>query len=410
MTKQSSIVFDLSRFVRNVMTKLPPLNKETVYLDPFSLFQELPAILKKREEEQIKRTGTGFESGWQIPSFDFYYTRKNGKSRLIGNPNVTMRELHKLFVKFLREHMKVFASLDTHDFVRNYFARLHLLPSSSAFVSGRDVLNYNVIKHQRNDYFYILDIRRAYDELNTDLLALMLTALLLYEEYLTGVTEFFHQLKFGIKNELLLDEIFAHPLLPRMKRFIDRFCRASSGRGIITGAVASPYLFNLYCEMALDNGLRYLFQTAKHDQKEVFTYSRFADDGVISSNRPVWSHLRKEIRSYFACAGFAVNHRKSRVLYRRQGTVSITGFGLSDDSNQQPIVTFPQCKRRKLQGMLRKYILFGKGNVEVIKGYIAEFKYYLFRGGNSSLTKSDGKMIALYNQFEHSVFKRTNTS
>jgi hypothetical protein len=180
-----------------------------------------------------------------------------------------------------------------------------------------------------------------------------------------------------------------------MKKFIETFCRTPYGRGLVTGAPASPYLFNLYCEAMLNKNLRYFCRV------EGITFTQFADDLAFSGKEPIWTHTRKRIREFIGVASFAVNHRKSKVLYRKQGTVTITGFGLTDDAEGNAVITFPGKKRRALQGMLRAFIRAKRGDVNEIRGHVAYFKHYAnfvpFK------TKSDIKMLALCAQFQNLV-------
>ncbi len=400
MTKQISKAKDLASFVRNMTAKLSSVGVPE--LDPFSIFTKLQLILENIEKAETKK-GKVFEKGWMIPRFEFHVVSKEGnngiiKRRHIGAPNLPMKILHKLFESFIKSKLAVFIDEGTPSNVRDRYKRFVLLPSAKAFVVGsRAIQNTNL--HINNEYFYKIDFRQAYDELNTDLLTVLLVALVRSDKYMMELDEFFHHLRFGIRSDQVLHGVFNDPLMLRMKRFVETFCRSIYGRGLITGAPSSPYLFNLYCEMMLNKSLRYFCREKK------ITFSQYADDLVFSSLRPIWEDVRKKIRAFVASASFGINHRKSQVLYRRQGTVTITGFGISTDINGGAVITFPGKKRRALRGMLRTFLARHEGNVDVLRGHVTYFKHYA--RFVAVRTKSDRNLLALCSQFESAVSNTT---
>ncbi len=359
-------------------------------LDPFRLFDDLPTALDRIEKEVLRRGGT-LPEGWRIPRFDFYEERRERpdgsiKRRMVGKPTVAMRLLQHRFEELIREACR-----------RVDDSRLARLPSATAFALGGDSFR-NVVRHQENQYFYIVDLRHAYDSLDTELLSLLLSAIVGYPSHRDAFYEFLHLMEFGIRDDAVLRGLRIDPLFARMRKFVAQFCRGPTGNGIVTGSPSSPYLFNLFCEMTLDAGIR---RFCLGEWGNRIRYSRYADDLVLSNGRPLFPPFRQEIRRRIANAGFSVNHRKSRVLDRAKGTVSFTGFGLSRyDPEAYPYqmrrVSFPGKKRRKLQGMLRTFFARGEGNPDEIGGHIAHFLHYMEA---VRPTESDRKLVALCREF-----------
>lgn len=359
---------DKPSFVAVMTANLPEIDPE---IDPFRLFDDLPAALDRVGKEILKRGGK-LPSGWDIARFDFHEEWKEGsdgriKRRTIGKPTIAMRLLQHRFEEFIREACR-----------RVDDAKLVRLPSATAFVPGGDPIR-NVRRHEENQYFYVVDLRHAYDSLDTELLALLLSAIVGYPAHQDAFYEFLHLMEFGIREDDVLRGLRSDPLFARMRKFVSQFCRGPTGNGIVTGSPSSPYLFNLFCEMTLDAGIR---RFCLGEWGNRIRYSRYADDLVLSNGRPLFPPFRQEIRRRIAEAGFLVNHRKSRLLDRAKGTVSFTGFGLSrfdrlEHPRQMNRITFPGKKRRKLQGILRTFLARGEGNPDEIGGHVAHFLHYV---------------------------------
>lgn len=365
---QTSRTRDILLFHKQVTKALPTVGDT---LDPFRLLLQLPELSDEKEVVLI-------------PRFDFFVQvkKKNGKTkrRLIGDPNESMRRLHRLFQGFIENAC---AQTGIRNLVR--------MPSARAYMPGSDPLR-NAEYHGNQAYFYTLDLLHAYDELDTNLLVLLLVAIVRYPKYELEWNSFMHALMFGCRSEE--DNLYAlleDPLTERMQVFVNTFCRGPSGRGLVTGAPSSPYLFNLYAEIMLDASLRKLFPSQQG------RYTRYGDDLTFSSHTYLFSDLRKEIRKRVYAAGFRVNHQKSKVLYRKQGTVFVTGFGLQYGAYGNDQVVFPGKRRRKLQGLLRTALRRGGVDHDVLQGHIADFKHYT-RG--RALSNSDRSLVLMCQKLE----------
>ncbi|MEK7115609.1 MAG: hypothetical protein AAB862_01540, partial [Patescibacteria group bacterium] len=117
--------------------------------------------------------------------------------------------------------------------------------------------------------------------------------------------------------------------------------------------------------------------------------------------KPIIGDIRRELRRRITHGGFKINHRKSKVLSREMGTVSVTKVGLRDDTftvKGEAVLVFPQKKRRRLHGMIGSYINGQMDWPEKVGGLVAEFLYYYKNVGEQTAT--DCKTFKLCKEFE----------
>lgn len=74
--------------------------------------------------------------------------------------------------------------------------------------------------------------------------------------------------------------------------------------GLIQGARASPKIFQLFCQRALDPYLE------EFCRKNAIVYTRFADDLLFSSRVPIEKGAQRHIRDIIRTAGFRINEKK----------------------------------------------------------------------------------------------------
>lgn len=224
----------------------------------------------------------------QKPAFSFFWmTDRNPlsghvKKRRIANPNRAMRTVHaRLLHGFRQLGIK--------------------LPSATGGITGSSPLK-NLDYHRRkrgdkhrfNRYFYLLDLKNAFP---------------------------------SIDNEKLIEivaSLFPQELNEVVTRILNMYCLSTRDKikGLIVGAPASPYLFNLYCEVMVDQQLRALCEQYQ------LSYSRYLDDFAFSSTQPIGEHKRRMIREIIMNAGFLINHKKCQVYDLSKGSVIINGIGV----------------------------------------------------------------------------------
>lgn len=221
------------------------------------------------------------------------------KVRTIGVPNRTMEFIHSRLIEYLRDNKRWLLPFATG-------ARPYCSPRK------------NVLRHRFNRFFYLTDLHAAYSSVNLGKLVEI-------------VEKFLHWHQGGVLGDTR----------ENLKFFLEEFCIDPRG-GLVTGAPASPDLFNLYAEGLLDRPLGLL--CGKHN----LTYSRYLDDLTFSSSSRIGEKKRKMIRKIVEDAGFSVNHRKSKVHDLRKGPIEITGVGLEYGGR----LFLPRHYLRRIKGML----------------------------------------------------------
>lgn len=213
------------------------------------------------------------------------------KVRLIRAPNKAMRFIHARFIKQLR--------------------RLRVdLPYATGARPGNSV-RWNVLRHSRNRFFYLVDIHSAYQNVDEERLAQILT---------------------GVSSNVEVEEVLL---------FLKNFCLVPEG-GLAVGAPASPDLFNIYASILIDRPM------AELCQKHHLTYTRYLDDLTFSAKRRIGWRKREAIREIIKQAGFEVSHRKSVVADLWKGPVKINGIRLEFGGR----IMLPRDYLRKIRGLI----------------------------------------------------------
>jgi len=238
------------------------------------------------------------------------------KRRTIHNPNEAMRVLHRRFLVWLR-------------------GRWVSLPNATGARKRSSPLK-NVRRHQHNRHFYLLDIKDAYGHVDGEKLAPLLCGL---DQRLAG-------------QETAMLEFLAYNFLENIE------C------ALITGAPASPELYNHYAGILLDRDLQALCG------QYGLTYTRYVDDIVISSpTEPIGKRKRRAIRELIEAAGFPLNHAKAKVCDLQRQPIVITGVGL-----QWKAKTFlPRGYLRRLRGLLHHALHQGYISPAKINGMMGVF-------------------------------------
>lgn len=193
--------------------------------------------------------------------------------RIFFDPNKPMRVVHYRLLRYLRR-------LDV---------------DLSCAVGARPGWNAarNVALHRKGKFFYITDIHAAYKSVDGSRLASVLRSL----------------------DPRVAAEGF------EVEWFLDEYCLTEDG-GLITGAPASPDLFNILLAVLVDAELK------EYCGRWGITYSRYLDDLIFSSAAPIGKRKRRKIRAVVEEAGFQINHRKSEVRDLEKGPIVINGVGL----------------------------------------------------------------------------------
>ncbi len=221
------------------------------------------------------------------PRFDIHYLQdtnnvsRTSKRRRIAAPNQTMRLIHHDFCRWLRK-------LKTP------------MPNATGCQKGDSPLQ-NILRHRNPDktahrFFVLLDIKDAYPSAGLSKLAAAFEAMR-------------HRIDSSISQEEILG-------------FLTEFCIDPETQGLYMGSPSSPDLFNLCCEVAIDRQLRVICD------KWNITYTRYLDDLTFSANAPIGHRKRTCLCKAIVESGFAISHKKARVLDIQKNPIVINGVGL----------------------------------------------------------------------------------
>lgn len=361
--------------------------------------KDLVDFMQFNPNDLVDRTG-------KLPSFFFKWrepgkkkgektpSQRRRKRRLMSIPSREMHNLHDLF----KVHLEI--AIDRmgqgNDNKDNY--TLRKFPSATGCVRNSNHFK-NGSLHAKNRFFYITDFKDAYPSVDLRRLAALLVFIFKYDRYRSD----YSVRQFG-RNELAQYAMETDPMFEDMFSFVRMAFGGLHGEGLAVGGRLSPYLLNLYCEVFFDSRVRQYCERLENpsDPRRKITYSRYVDDLVWSSDTIISSERRRELRQMIADAGFSVNHWKSKVLDRRNGTVFVTKVGL-EDRDQKHVLVFPKQKRCRLEGLIKSYLAepFQGDNPEVITGIAAEFlHYHSLAKAAGTLTETDRRTFRFCKKFE----------
>lgn len=206
--------------------------------------------------------------------------------------SIKSREILKPSEATLNEH---------HKMLRRLYGFNIPMPYATGSIPGMSLID-NVLPHRNNDHFYMLDLKDAFQSVDTT-------------------------------------ELIRHvnsPLIPEGDRlevidFILTWATTRQTPGLPLGAPCSPYLFNLYC-LPMDKTI------ADYCDRRGITYTRYLDDLTFSWNEPFSEQRRKHLRERVEEGdhGLKINPLKSRHHSLANGPVTITGVSLQPDRRLQP--------------------------------------------------------------------------
>ncbi len=294
------------------------------------------------------------------PFFTSFYLKDNNplggteKKRLIWAPNKAMRIIHQRFYEWIR-------SLKVNS------------PFAVGSIPGESPLT-NVQRHLANRFFYLTDISKAYKNVDAGRMALALCS--------------------AAKMDSQEQEALA---------FLKKYCFLPGG-GLITGAPASPDLFNLYAALFIDVEMAKiceyggLMPSSYYRPLKNLVYTRYLDDLTISSKEPIPSDIRKLVRSIIEDAGFKINHRKSAVLDLQKGPIVINGIGLKRLRGGKVLTFLPRHYMRKVKGAMHRALKNeDRSLVHKVHGMWGTFRSAT---GHRALNVTERKFLQTYREFQ----------
>jgi len=230
------------------------------------------------------------------------------------------------------------------------------LPYSTGGQRGNSPLG-NVRRHAHNRYFFLTDLKGAFENL-------------LVGRVVQALTQ--------IAPQLAQEAI-------TIEAFLWRYCATPSG-GIPTGSPSSTLMFNLTLGALLDENL------GKYCNENNIIYTRYIDDLTFSSLALITKAQRREIRRIITSAGLVINEQKTQVLDLAKQPIVINGIGLELGGR-----TFvPGAYRRRLQGMLRRAIKLGDVPPDEIHGRMGAVQACLGTSSWLAFNRSEARLMSLY--------------
>lgn len=276
-------------------------------------------------------------------SYNFIKAKRT-RDRLIEAPNPLMRAIQK----WLLNHWE--GRIST------------AINNAACGIQGRG-LHEMVEPHRENRYFFKCDISDAYAHVDASTLSRILGNLDLTVE---------------------LDEIEA---------VLKQFCFGANG--LATGALTSPLLFNLYMS-PLDS----LF--AELDPE--ISYTRYMDDIVFSSQKPIGKRRAKTIKDALREYGFRVNQHKVRYHNIEQdGPFMITGLQLNPGGSVQ----VADASLRNIRRLFEDYLRAAQEpsgidihDIGVVRGYMGFVKQFSAHPRPGKKAQRSDAIYRLYHQIE----------
>jgi hypothetical protein len=277
------------------------------------------------------------------PSFHRTVRVKDGKTRIIYEPNGSMIQLHNWMIAILR---------DSPTCPRDYY---FLRPANTVY------------PHLKNQWFYITDLVDAYENVKVEKLSKILLV------YLKR-----HRFK---ENEFV--------------GFLQKFFFSQEG-GLATGGPASPDLFNLYMNTTVDARIK------KDKHSYGLTYTRFMDDLIFSDSTKIGFRKRKNIRQRIRAAGFELNESKTRVLDICQEPITVVGIKIEYQGfGKEHRVLLSKEMRSRIQALIYRAMTKGDVDPHLVNGMMSVF--WLPRGAKSNLnllTRSERKIYDLFKKYQ----------
>lgn len=189
-------------------------------------------------------------------------------------------------------------------------------------IPGKSLVD-NIRPHSDSRTFYTLDIKNAFPSVDGDRLAFQLANLGVFDDLTTTRADLYE------------------------------YCLDPQTRGLMLGAPASPFLFNIYCSPLDDVIADYCYGRG-------LVYTRYFDDITVSApaGESLGKHRRRDIRELVITDGWELAHHKSKVHSLDNGPVTITGISLyptgywklSPDLVEKVVQAFDQIELKLASG------------------------------------------------------------
>lgn len=284
---------------------------------------------------------------------DYYQARtKKSSSRVHFGPNEDLKIIHNYAVDALKKQLTLLNISFT---------------SATAFVKNGGI-HRHFQRHVNdmgtfNKYWFVTDIAQAYASVNIPVLNEILFSLFIKDPnpYSYG-TEEWEMMREFLEISPPPQYSLYHPV-DLCHYLVDFFAHPVTKKGLAEGFPASPFLFNLYCEIVLDRNLRIWCEQYK------ITYSRFADDIIFTSEKPLTQKIRKELKQIIRSV-FSIKQKKTLFFdIDRFPQGVILNKTLIRNRNGQAEMSLPGNKSREFKRLLYQAHYYPEqSNREILAG------------------------------------------
>lgn len=343
-------------------------------------------------------------------SFDKHYSvikipKKNGKERIITIPDERLKLIQKILLKPLFERALIVVDSKTKCYtLSNNDYIFDNGNSSFGFEFDKNIV-MNASQHANNKYFFKTDISKFFDSFDVGMVKQTVHyAMKLNEESLVKqfkYNKYLKKHKSKLKKSL---KLFVKKDNSKEYKYENYIVSLLIYNGhLATGSPASPALANLYMRK-FDMNVNVWLKDLELKTNQKYTYTRYADDICISSNKPINKKVKKYLISELKKYKLSMNESKT-VLQSNKAKNVITGVNVTPEGN----ITVGREKKEEIKYLFYEFMF--KSQDEKLYNRLKGNLSYLYQVEPKYCLKMINKYFDLYyKQYPNKYISRTFVS
>ena len=331
--------------------------KEKNLINNLIMFSNIKRMITKDEIHSMvtscKDMGTSFDTLYTV----YKVKKKSGGHRIITVPDSRLKEVQRV-ISSVFERAIVLMDNKEQKYVlsdhQEYTFRSG--DSSFGFEKNKNIM-MNATMHAHHEYLFKTDISKFFDSFDVGMVkrtvhkAMKLNSDSLYKrrtlrkftkeqkEYASCALDIFN-IKWR-KKEFYYENLLTALLCYKGK--------------LATGSPASPALANLYMR-PFDVGMNVFLKDVEIKTGQEFTYTRYADDIVISSNKPIPKYVKKHLKHRLQKFGLTMNESKTVCQSNKRKNV-VTGINITPEGK----LTVGRKKKEEIKKMMYHFYILKDG-------------------------------------------------